>query len=58
MHAVHRAQQCGFARAGAADDGHEFTILNGQVYIVKAHSAVGIYLRYMVKYDHTVSSFS
>mgnify|MGYP000826678479 CR=1 FL=1 len=30
--------------AGAADDGDELAVPNGQVYIVKAHGAVGIYL--------------
>ena len=58
VHTVHRAQQRGLTRAGAADDGDELAVLNGQVYIVKAHGAVGIYLGYMVKYDHTVSSSS
>ena len=58
VHAVHRAQQRRFSRAGAADDGDELAVLNGQVHIVKSHRAVGIYLGYMVKYDHTVSSFS
>jgi len=58
VHAVHRAQQRGLARAGAADDGDEFAVLNGQVHIVQTHGAVGIYLGYMVKYDHTVSSSS
>ena len=58
VHAVHRPQQRGLARAGAADDGDELAVLNGQVHIVQAHGAVGIYLGYMVKYDHTVSSSS
>jgi len=58
VHTVHRAQQRGLARAGTADDGDELAVPNGQVHIVKAHCAVGIYLGYMVKYDHTVSSSS
>jgi len=58
VHAVHRPQQRGLARAGAADDGDELAVPNGQVHIVQAHGAVGIYLGYMVKYDHTVSSSS
>ena len=58
VHTVHRPQQRGLAGAGAADDGDKFAVPNGQVHIVKAHGAVGIYLGYMVKYDHTVSSSS
>ena len=58
VHPVDGAQQGGLARAGTADDGDELAVLNGQVYIVQAHGAVGIYLGYMVKFNHTVSSSS
>ena len=57
VHPVHRPQQRGLARAGAADDGHEFPVLNGQVHVVQAHRAVGIHLGYMVENDHMDSSF-
>ena len=57
VHAVHGAQQRGLTGAGAADDGHELAVLNGQVHVIQTHRAVGIYLGYMVKNDHTVSSF-
>ena len=32
VHAVHRAQQRRFSRAGAADDGDELAVLNGQAH--------------------------
>ena len=56
MHPVDGAQQGGFTGTGTADDGDKFTILDGQVYIVQPHGAIGVYLGYMVKLNHTVSS--
>ena len=53
---VDGAQQGGFTGTGTADDGDKFTILDGQVYIVQPHGAIGVYLGYMVKLNHTVSS--
>ena len=56
VHPVDGAQQGGFTGTGTADDGDKFTILDGQVYIVQPHGAIGVYLGYMVKLNHTVSS--
>ena len=50
-HAVDGADQGGFACAGQADDGHKFALVNGQVDILQALDAVGIYLIYMLKLD-------
>lgn len=57
MHAVDGTQQRGLARAGTANDGDEFTVIDAQADVVQADRAVGIYFGYMVKYDHKASSF-
>ena len=57
VHAVDGAQQRGLARAGAADDGDEFAVVDTQTDVVQADRAVGIYFGYVVKYDHKASSF-
>jgi len=57
VHPVHRAQQRGLARTGAADDRSEFAVGDREIYIVQPDRAVGIYLGNVVKYNHTDSSF-
>ena len=56
MHPVDSPQKRGFARAGAADDGNELPVLNGQGHIVQTDGAVGVYFGYVVKFDHIDSS--
>ena len=50
-HPVDRADQGGFARAAQADDGHELPLLDGEVDILEALHAVGIYFVHMLELD-------